>query len=54
MERPTRAAHCAALAFPSLRRFLTRRTCLLATGKNSDPSARTRGKILPHFERLKG
>src|SRR5207245_7373601 len=29
------AVPCAALAFPSLRRFLTRRTCLLAPGKTS-------------------
>src|SRR5205823_7652706 len=29
------AVPCAALAFPSLRHFLTRRTCLLAPGKNS-------------------
>src|SRR5438876_1187354 len=29
----TRAVPCAALAFPSLRRFLTRRTCLLAREK---------------------
>src|SRR5439155_4708748 len=35
-------AHCAAVAFPSLRRFLTRRTCLLATGKIlPHPSARS-------------
>src|SRR5205809_440064 len=27
------AVPCAALAFPSLRRFLTRRTCLLAPGE---------------------
>src|SRR5213594_2660305 len=31
----------AALAFPSLRRFLTRRTCLLAPGKNSAAPKRT-------------
>src|SRR5438094_299826 len=35
VRRSTRAVPCAALAFPSLRRFLTRRTCLLAPGKNS-------------------
>src|SRR5438094_7385133 len=35
------AIPCAALAFPSLRRFLTRRTCLLATGKNSAAPKRT-------------
>ncbi len=38
----TRAVPCAALAFPSLRRFLTRRTCLLAMGKIlPHPSARS-------------
>src|SRR5438034_542878 len=31
----------AAHSFPSLRRFLTRRTCLLATGKNSAAPKRT-------------
>src|SRR5207247_9016816 len=35
------AVPCAALAFPSLRRFLTRRTCLLAPGKNSAAPKRT-------------
>src|SRR5207245_7870522 len=35
------AVPCAALAFPSLRRFLTRRTCLLAPGKNSATPKRT-------------
>src|SRR5207237_3980918 len=41
LRRSTRAVHCAALAFPPLRRFLTRRTCLLATGKNSAAPERT-------------
>src|SRR5437660_12373333 len=36
-RRPTLAAH----SFPSLRRFLPRRTCLLATGKNSAGPKRT-------------
>src|SRR5438045_4715798 len=35
------AVPCAALAFPSLRRFFTRRTCLLAPGKNSAAPKRT-------------
>src|SRR5207249_2311748 len=35
------AVPCAALAFPSLRRFLARRTCLLAPGKNSAAPKRT-------------
>src|SRR5438094_1172792 len=35
------AVPCAALAFPSLRRSLTRRTCLLAPGKNSAAPKRT-------------
>src|SRR5438093_439887 len=35
------AVPCAALAFPSLRRFLARRTCLLAPGKNSAAPERT-------------
>src|SRR5438067_11789181 len=35
------AVPCAALAFPPLRRFLTRRTCLLAPGKNSAAPKRT-------------
>ena len=30
-------AHCAAVAFPSLRRFLTRRTCLLARENSAAP-----------------
>src|SRR5207248_1156936 len=37
----TRVVPCAALAFPSLRRFLTCRTCLLAPGKNSAAPKRT-------------
>src|SRR5438874_10549145 len=41
VRRSTRAVPCAALAFPSLRRFLTRRTCLLAPGKNSAAPDRT-------------
>src|SRR5438552_4003420 len=42
--------HCAALAFPSLRRFLTRRTCLLAPGKNSAAPERTFSSALVSAE----
>src|SRR3989442_383653 len=37
-------------AFPSLRRFLTRRTCLLATGKNSAAPKRTFSSALVSAE----
>src|SRR5438876_3526218 len=43
-------AHCAAVAFPSLRRFLTRRTCLPATGKNSAAPKRTFSSALVSAE----
>jgi len=43
-------AHCAAVAFPSLRRFLTRRTCLLATGRNSAAPKRTFSSALVSAE----
>ena len=39
-----------ALAFPSLRRFLTRRTCLLAPGKNSAAPERTFSSALVSAE----
>src|SRR5438132_1948422 len=49
-RRSTRAVPRAALAFPSLRRFLSRRTCLLVTGKNSAAPERTFSSALVSAE----
>ena len=46
------AVPCAALAFPSLRRFLTRRTCLLAPGKNSAADEITMLRVLERRREL--